>query len=39
MIKEGKMGETRLAKIKEPKKGGEWFKTDPIREARATYIL
>lgn len=32
MIKEGKMTEAGLAKIKEAKNGGEWFKTAPARK-------
>ena len=32
MMKEGKMEEAGLAKIMEAKKGGEWFKTAPVRK-------
>lgn len=32
MMKEGKMEEAGFAKIMEAKKGGEWFKTAPVRK-------
>jgi len=35
MIKEGKMTEAGLAKIREAEKSGEWFKTGPIRKELA----
>ncbi|MDH5462439.1 MAG: YdeI/OmpD-associated family protein [Candidatus Bathyarchaeota archaeon] len=33
MIKEGKMTQAGLVKIREAKKSGEWFKTPPVRTA------